>query len=53
MSFVRAEPEYNKGLDGFADIVVFDNHNRPWLVIEAKKKLQITILEILIPILPK
>lgn len=37
MSFVRAEPEYNKGLDGFADIVVFDNHSRPWLVIEAKK----------------
>jgi type I restriction-modification system DNA methylase subunit len=35
---VRAEPEYNKGLDGFADIVVFDNHNQPWLVIEAKKR---------------
>ena len=39
MSFVRAEPEYNKGLDGFADIVVFDNHNHPWLVIEAKKRI--------------
>lgn len=38
MIFARAEPEYNKGLDGFADIVVFDSHSQPWLVIEAKKR---------------
>jgi len=36
--FTKAEPEYSKGLTGFADIVIFDNIGRPWLVIEAKKR---------------
>lgn len=34
----KAEPEYSKGLDGFADIVIFDKRYRPWLVVEAKKR---------------
>ena len=38
ITFTNAEPEYSKGLTGFADIVVFDNMARPWLVIEAKKR---------------
>lgn len=40
MTFLQAKPEYGKGLDGFADIVVFDKLDRPWLVIEAKKKIE-------------
>lgn len=36
--FKKAEPEYSKGLNGFADIVIFDNLDRPWIVIEAKKR---------------
>jgi len=38
VKFTKARPEYSKGLTGFADIVVFDNIDRPWLVIEAKKR---------------
>jgi len=39
ISLTKVEPEYNKGLDGFADVVVFDNRDRPWLVIEAKRRI--------------
>lgn len=38
VNITRAEPEYSKNIDGFADIVIFDNRNQPWLVIEAKKE---------------
>jgi len=40
VTFARSEPEYDENLGGlFADIVVFDKKDRPWLVIEAKKKI--------------
>jgi len=36
--FSRSEPEYSKNLmGGRADVVVFDDNNNPWLVIEAKR----------------
>ncbi len=40
VTFARSEPEHTKNLIGgqSADIVVFDRIQRPWLVIEAKKK---------------
>lgn len=42
VTFERSEPEYTKDLIGnqSADIVIFDTRGRPWLVIEAKKKLK-------------
>lgn len=37
VTFSRVEPEYNVN-SGFADIVIFDDRDHPWLVIEAKRQ---------------
>jgi len=36
--FAQCKAEYGQGIKGFADLVLFDNHNKAWLIIEAKRR---------------
>jgi type I restriction-modification system DNA methylase subunit len=53
INIARVEPEYSKNIDGFADLVIFDNRERPWLVIEAKKKIAERLVRNIDPFSPE